>query len=762
MADIPLPFSNPSLMGVPQNKIPSIKSANFSQIPSWVSLKTSPSSLKIPQNQQGQVENVYLVSLSRQGKLKEARDFLKEMDRAGVSVSPNSFECLFETCREMGSLSDGRSIHDRLRRMMTNPPLFLVNCVLQMYCDCGGYRDAEILFDGMRERNLTSWSILISAYAQMGNLEKAFWFFSQMLESGIRLNSSVYARLLKYLTHPSLLEIGKQMHSLILRTELGNNVSVNAAISNMYVKCGWLEGAQLLFHRMSEKNAVAWTGLLMGHVQAGKRKDALELFANMVRESVELDEFVFSIVLKACAGLKDLNSGRQIHGYIVKLGLEPEVSVGTPLVDLYVKCGSFESACQAFKRISDPNEASWSAMISGYCQMGKFEKSIKIFRSLRNKNGVLNSFVYTSIFQACSALADYNMGAQAHADAIKRGLVSYLCGESAMITMYSKCGRLNYANRAFESIEKPDTVAWTAIISGHAYHGNASEALRLFRKMQDSGLRPNAVTFVAVLTACSHSGLVADAKQYFELISKHYGLEPTIDHYDCMIDVYSRAGLLQEAFEVIKNMPFNPSVMSWKCLMSGCWIHKNLELGTMAAENLLQLDPDDTAGYILMFNLYTSYGKWEEAARVRSMMTTRKLKKELSCSWITVKGNVHRFIVGDKHHPQTEEIYSKLKELNCSVANRENDLQTEEGVTCTLPEREQQLLDHSERLAMAFGLLSTPNNSPIVIFKNLRTCKHCHEFAKRVSMVTGRELIIRDSLRFHHFQSGQCSCNDYW
>ncbi|KAE8688020.1 Pentatricopeptide repeat-containing protein [Hibiscus syriacus] len=592
MANTPLPPSIPS----------QIAATRFARIPSCVSLKTiSSSSLKIPPNQQqqGQVENIHLVSLSNQGKLKEAHNFLKQVDEAGVPVNPNSYKSLLETCSNMRSFSDGRLIHQRLQTTTGNPFRFLDNCVLRMYCECESFWNAEKLFDEMPDKNVASWVVLISAFLEKGHLKKAFGLFSQMIELGIEPHSTIFTSLLKSLLDPSVLEIGKQLHCLVIRIGLSTNVSVITAISNMYVKCGALERAKLVFDQMVERNSVAWTGLMMGYTQAGKEKYALVLFVRLLKEGVELDEFVFSIALKACAGLEDLNLGRQIHGYIVKLGFESEVFVGTPVVDLYVKCSDFDSACRAFERISEPNDASWSAIITGYCQIGKFEKSLQIFKSLRMKDMAMNSFIYTSIFQACSALADYNMGAQAHADEIKRGLVSYLHGESAMITFYSKCGRLDYANRAFESIDEPDTVAWTAIICGHAYHGNASEALKFFRMMQNSTAKPNEVTFVGVLTACSHSGFVTEAKLYLESMSHEYGVKPTIDHYDCMIDTYSRAGLLHEAYELIKNIPFEPDAMSWKCLLGGCWIHRNLKLGKIAAKYLLQLDPDDTAGQVI-------------------------------------------------------------------------------------------------------------------------------------------------------------------
>ncbi|XP_030461805.2 pentatricopeptide repeat-containing protein At5g13270, chloroplastic [Syzygium oleosum] len=758
MASTPFSPSSSAHIIAAQDKILPARPASFARIPSWVSLNRA-SPVKPPHTQQGQVENLHLVFLSRRGKFEQVHEFIKSMDEAGIAVSPSTYKSLFETCGEMGLLSDGRLIRDRLK----NPPGFLEDCALQMYCDCGSLWDARRLFDKMEERSSYTWGAMISAYAQRGVLDKAFQLFSLMQDYGVGPNFSVYKSLLRSLMDSSCLKIGKQMHSHLIKTGSVSNASVGAAICNMYVKCGWLEGARFVVDQMAEKKAVAWTALMVGYTEADKQNDVLHLFVKMVEEGVELDDFVFSIVLKACALLEDLRVGRQIHGYIVKLGLESEVSVGTPLVDLYVKCTCFESALMAFQKINNPNDVSWSALISGYSQSGRVEECLKTYKSLRVKDGSLNPFIYTSIFQACSMLADINSGAQAHADAIKRGLISPLYGESALITMYSKCGDMDYASRVFRSISEPDTVAWTAIIAGYAYHGIASEALRYFRKMQDSGSRPNGVTFVAVLTACSHSSLITEAECYLKSLNSEYGVTPTIDHFNCMINVYSRAGLLQEAFELINNMNFDPDAMSWKCLLAGCWNHRNLKLGRIASENLLRLNPDDTAGYILLFNLCVSHEKWEEAARIRKKMMEKNLRKEVSCSWTTAKGKWHRFIVGDRHHPQTKEIYEKLKEIDSPDSNSEDrSLLTEEDASSVFPERRQQLLEHSERLAIAFGLLSTPRNLPVLIFKNLRACRDCHDFAKHVSRVAEREIVIRDSSRFHHFKLGQCSCGDYW
>lgn len=744
-----------------------ISAKNYYQIPSWVSLKPAIAQLQhqynpaqIQPSPARKLENLHLVSLSKQGKLNEAHQFLKEMDSAGVSVAPKTYQHLLRTCAKLKSLCDGKLFHNRIRRSFDNPPVFLQNSVMEMYFECGSIWDAQKLFDELREKSPGSWETIITAYADKGWIGKALEMFSRMMGVGIDAGHSIYISLFRALSD---LELGKQIHCLVVKSGFDENVSMNTALCNMYVKCGCLESAQWAFDRMVEKNAVTWTGLMVGFTQAEKQHDALKLFDMMLRVGVELDEFVFSITLKACAGLGDVGIGQQVHSLAVKLGLESEVSVGTPLVDFYVKCANLDCAVQAFQKISEPNDVTWSAMIFGYSQFGELGKCFRVFRSLRSQAGALNEYIYTSIFQACAALADMNLGTQAHGDAIKRGLISYLHGESAIISMYAKFGQLDCAFRVFESISDPDTVAWTSMIAACACHGNASEALNLFRRMQASAMRPNAVTFTAILTACSHCGLVEEAKQYMESMSSQYGIDPTIDHYDCMIDILARAGRLSEALALIEAMPFEPDAVSWKSLLGGCSIYRNFELGKIAAEKLLQLDPHDTAAYILMFNLHASCGEWNEAAFIRRMMAERNLKKEVGCSWITIRGKVHRFVVGDRHHSQTEEIYQKLKELKFSCGSYEVSVfTTEEAASNNLMERKEQLLDHSERLAIAFGLISTPNNASILVFKNIRACRDCHDFAKHVSLITGREIIVRDANRFHHFRCGECSCRDYW
>ncbi|KAK4740754.1 hypothetical protein SAY87_024342 [Trapa incisa] len=354
------------------NSSPS-NSGNFRQDPSW-------GTLKVPyppvDSQKGRGENLRLISLSRQGRLEEAHRFLEEMDDDGVAVTPFAYKCLFESCEKLRSLTHGRLIHKQMRSLSKNEkdwPVFAEVSALRMYCQCGSLWEAQGLFDEMQERNLDSWNIMVAAIAKNGGIFKATRMFSRMLlDIGSVDHPSIYNSLLKSLSRPSLIMVGKQLHCLVIKHRLAEDVSVVNKLCNMYVKCGSMDSARITYDQIGEKRnaAVAGTGLMVGYIQAAEEEEALSIFKNMLQENVELDELVFSAALKACSILGDLRAGKQIHCHIIKLRLEAEVSAGTPLVDFYGKCRQFQSAFRAFQKIEDPNDVSWSALLSGYAQSG--------------------------------------------------------------------------------------------------------------------------------------------------------------------------------------------------------------------------------------------------------------------------------------------------------------------------------------------------------------------------------------------------------
>jgi pentatricopeptide repeat protein len=631
--------------------------------------------------------------------------------------------------------------------------------LLKSYMESSEFGKARKLFDEIPDRSLAAWSVMISGFARKGLFQEAASFLGEMVLDGIKPDWVLFANLIRTCLARYELFLGLQLHSQVIKYGCYSNVEMD--LIGLYVKNGCLDSAVKIFDNMPERTVASWTALMVGLTETGKSKETLALFHKMSQQGSMMDPFIFSIVLKACNCLQDCHTARQVHGLIVKLGFDSDVSAGTPIVDFYVKLGMIEDAETAFYKISKPNDFSWSAILTGYSQLGRYEECLKIFRHLKNKGTDLNSFVYTTLFRASSGLADPISGCQLHADALKSGFLSELTGNSALVTMYSRCGNLTYAQKVFELMTKPDVIAWTAIIAGYAYHGKVSLALEMFDKMTASGIIPNSVTFIGVLTACSHAGLVSEARNYFDLMEKFYGVSPRLVHYHCLIDAYCRAGFLSDAMELIESGKFEPDGLCWKILLAGSVIHGNLQFGKVSGEMFLKIEPDNSAGYILLFKLYSKLGLQEEAALVRKLMNERGLQKETGYSWIIVKGRVHSFIAGERNHPQAKEIYVKLDEVERSIVGLEPESVTEEE-TEFLSERKEQTVHHSERLAVSFGLMELPCQCPILIFKNLRICEHCHSFLKSVSRNENRKIIVRDCTRFHHFKDGLCSCNDFW
>jgi pentatricopeptide repeat protein len=346
---------------------------------------------------------------------------------------------------------------------------------------------------------------------------------------------------------------------------------------------------------------------------------------------------------------------------------------------------------------------------------------------------------------------------------VKTGFELDVVVGSALVDMYAKCGSIDEASNVFNKMPERNIVTWTVIIIGYAQHGYAQEVLKLFSQMQDTGMKPDHVTFVGILSACSRAGLVNEGCNYFNSMSQDYGVNPRPEHFACMVDLLGRAGHLTEAKDFIEKMPFEPSISVWQSLLGACRIHGNMELGKYAAERLLELEPHDSATYVLLSNIYAAANRWDDVARVRKMMKDRGVKKEPGRSWTNVNNTVHEFISDDSSHPQAEEIYKMLQRLSNQmkdagyVPNTDfvlHDIEKEQ--------KENSLSHHSEKLAIAFGLIKTPPGAPIRIMKNLRVCGDCHIATKFISKIVCREIIVRDATRFHHFKNGLCSCGDYW
>ncbi|CAN1285229.1 Pentatricopeptide repeat-containing protein At4g13650 [Linum perenne] len=446
----------------------------------------------------------------------------------------------------------------------------------------------------------------------------------------------------------------------------------------------------------------------------------------------------------------------QLHALILKQGFSLETYVCNALVTLYSRLGNFISAEQVFSQLQQKDGVSYNSLISGLAQQGFSDRALELFERMQLEGLDPDCVTVASILSACASTGALVMGKQLHSYALKAGITAEIEISNALITMYAKCGSISDAKRKFLEMPEKSDISWNAMITAYSQHGDGLEAVDHFENMKQTGALPNHVTFVGVLTACSHVGLVNEGLCYFESMSKEYGLVPKPEHYACVVDLLSRAGLLSRAKKFVEEMPIKPDAMVWRTLLSACVVHKDVELGEVAAQHLLDLEPEDSATYVLLSNMYAVSRKWNYRDRTRQMMKNRRVKKEPGRSWIEVKNKSHAFFVGDRLHPLADKIYEYLDKLNNRADHNSLLNETE------LEQKDPTQYVHSEKLAITFALLSLPDGFPIRVMKNLRVCNDCHNWIKFVSRISNREIVVRDAYRFHHFEEGTCSCKDFW
>ncbi|XP_057855760.2 pentatricopeptide repeat-containing protein At5g04780, mitochondrial [Cryptomeria japonica] len=568
---------------------------------------------------------------------------------------------------------------------------------------------------------------------------------------------------LQHCTAKKSIAIGKQIHAHITKTGIHNDVLVGNHLINMYSKCCSLKDARQVFNLMSERNLVSWNTMITAYANSDNGIEAIEIVWKMQQEGVTVDMYTFTSAVHACACASALSEGMQVHGLIVKNLVESNVFVESALVDMYAKCNRIEDARQVFNKMHDTEIVSSNAMIAGYVSNGEDEEALVIFRQVQRNGLSQNQFTLSSALSACSSLADMQEGIQVHSVAIKTGFQPHVFVGTALVDMYAKCGSIDDAYNVFDRMPERNVVAWNAMIKGYAQHGRGNETIQLFEQMQEALMKPNEITFICVLSACSHAGLVNEGRLYFDSMVRNYGITPNIRHYACMVDLLARGGHLQEAEDLINKMPFEPNAAIWGAILGACRIHGNMELAGRAAECLFKLEPHNAANHVLLSNTYAAAGRWDDVEKVWKLLKESGMKKERGLSWIEAKNKVHVFVVGDRSHRLTEEIYSMLERLTEQMRESGYVPKTTFALHDVEEQHKEHLLGHhSEKLALAFGLIILPPEVTIRIKKNLRMCGDCHTAFKFISNISMREIIVRDTNRFHHFKSGLCSCGDYW
>ncbi|KAH7653155.1 Tetratricopeptide-like helical domain-containing protein [Dioscorea alata] len=707
--------------------------------------------------------NALISGQVQRGRSESALLTFKEMRLSAFEPDPVTISSLLTACSSIGAIQKGEQLHSFALKAGLSADYIIEGSILDLYVRCAKVEDAHEFFNMTDKTNVVLWNVMLVAYGQMGNLQKSFDLFYQMHFAGMQPNQYTYPSILRTCTYVGALNLGEQIHTLIIKTGFELNVYVSSVLIDMYSKCGRLTTAREILDRLSEEDVVSWTAMIAGYAQHEYFVEALRTFQEMHIHGIQSDNIGLASAVSACAGIKAIEQGLQIHARACTFGYSKDLSIGNSLVNLYAKCGRIMEAFSAFETIELKDEISWNGLISGFAQSGHCEEALKLFVQMGQAGVKANLFTFGSAISASANIADIKQGKQIHAKLIKVGYDSEIEAGNAIVSLYAKCGSINDAYIAFSGMSERNEISWNAMITCYSQHGLGREALKLFERMKGNGFKPNHVTFLGVLAACSHVGLVADGLDYFKSMSKVHGLVPRPEHYACVVDILGRAGQLGCAKGFIEEMPIDPDAMVWRTLLSACAVYKNIEIGEFAAQHLLKLEPYDSANYVLLSNVYAVTRKWDLRNHVRQMMKDKGVKKEPGRSWIEVKNVVHAFFVGDRLHPLADAIYGFLEDLN----KRAIVIGYKQDKYYLLNDMEQEQKDrtayvHSEKLAVAFGLMSLPSEVPLRVIKNLRVCNDCHNWMKFISNVTGRAIILRDAYRFHHFEGGACSCADYW
>lgn len=694
--------------------------------------------------------------------LDKALKFFVRMRDDEVEPVVYNFTYLLKVCGDEAELRVGKEIHGLLVKSGFSLDLFAMTGLENMYAKCRQVQEARKVFDRMPERDLVSWNTIVAGYSQNGMARMALEMVNLMCEENLKPSFITIVSVLPAVAALRSISIGKEIHGYAMRAGFDSLVNIATALVDMYAKCGSLKTARLLFDGMLEKNVVSWNSMIDAYVQNENPKEAMVIFQKMLDEGVKPTDVSVMGALHACADLGDLERGRFIHKLSVELELDRNVSVVNSLISMYCKCKEVDTAASMFGKLQSRTIVSWNAMILGFTQNGRPIEALNYFSQMQARTVKPDTFTYVSVITAIAELSITHHAKWIHGVVMRNCLDKNVFVTTALVDMYAKCGAIMIARLIFDMMSERHVTTWNAMIDGYGTHGIGKAALELFEEMQKGTIRPNGVTFLSVISACSHSGLVEAGLKCFHMMKENYSIEPSMDHYGAMVDLLGRAGRLNEAWDFIMQMPVKPAVNVYGAMLGACQIHKNVNFAEKVAERLFELNPEDGGYHVLLANIYRAASMWEKVGQVRVSMLRQGLRKTPGCSMVEIKNEVHSFFSGSTAHPSSKKIYAFLEKLICQI--KEAGYVPDTNLILGLEDdvKEQLLSSHSEKLAISFGLLNTTAGTTIHVRKNLRVCADCHNATKYISLVTGREIIVRDMQRFHHFKNGACSCGDYW
>ncbi|KAL6549966.1 hypothetical protein OROMI_020454 [Orobanche minor] len=674
--------------------------------------------------------NVMISGHAKGGYEGEAIDLFKNMVKAGIEPTRSTLGSVLSAIATVANHNYGLQVHTWALKRGLDSNVYAGSSLLNMYAKCQKMGAAKAVFDGIKEKNDVLWNVLLGGYAQNGHAREVLELFVNMKTSGFQPDEYTYTSVLCACACLENMDMGRELHSIIIKNEIGANLYVQNSLVDMYAKCGALLNARKLFERIRNRDNVSWNAIIVGYVQEEEEGEAFCMFRRMISEGIAPDEVSLASILSGTANLQDLYKGRQLHCFLVKYGLEKGSYTGSSLIDMYCKCGIVEAATLVFSDLSEKSVVCLNALISGHAQ-SSLGAAVDIFKYMLFDGLQPSEVTFATLLEACSGNLDLYLGRQIHCFILKFGLpyndeflaVSLLgmymsarrntdaftlfsellypkstvlwtvlisgsaqndCGEaallwyqemrthnampdqatfasvlracsilaslvdgkkihsfvfhigydkdeligSALLDMYAKCGDMISSSQVFnEMISKRDVISWNSMIVGYAKNGYAESALRIFDEMKRANVEPDEITFLGVLTACSHAGMVSEGQEIYDVMISRYRVRPRADHCACMIDLFGRWGFLEEAEKFIDNMGFEPDSMIWATFLSSCRLHGDDIRGRRAAEKLIELDPHNSSPYVLLSSIHAASGNWDGVDLVRKKMTENGVEK---------------------------------------------------------------------------------------------------------------------------------------
>ncbi|KAK3437812.1 hypothetical protein EUGRSUZ_C01234 [Eucalyptus grandis] len=608
--------------------------------------------------------NVMLNGYLKNGDSQNAVRVFMEMRNGEIKPNSVTFAGILSVCALEGMIGFGSQLHGLAFRCALDLDSPVANTLLAMYSKCRCLNEARKLFDLMLQHDVVTWNAIISGYVQNGLMGEALLLFTEMLNCGVKPDSITFSSLLPSITESANLKHAKEVHGYVMRNGVPLDVFLKSALIDVYFKCRNVKLAYKLFKKETvTHDVVIYTAMISGYVLNGMNSDAIEIFRLLLDRKLNPNSVTLASILPACAGLASLKLGKELHGYVLKRGLEGRCYVSSAIMDMYAKCGQLDIAHQIFKSMSEKDVVCWNSMITNFSQNGKPEVAIQLFREM-GLNGIkCDSVSISSSLSACASLPALYHGKEIHGYMTRCLFCHDIYAETALIDMYAKCGHLEFARRVFDMVDEKNEVSWNSMIAAYGSHGLLSECLSLFYEMQENGIQPDDVTFLTIISACGHVGQIDEGIQLFQCMTEKYGIRAKMEHFACMVDLFGRAGRLDEAFKTIKSMPFSPDAGVWGTLLGACHLYGNVDLAEVASRYLFEMEPENSGYYVLFSNVHAGAGHWGGALGARSLMKERGVKKVPGRSWIEVDNMTHVFVAADETHLQSAHIYSMLEIL---------------------------------------------------------------------------------------------------